>query len=457
MAVIAKYCSEISIELVDVNEERINDWNSDDLSKLPIYEPGLEELVRKNRGKNLFFSTDLKSAIEKADMIFISVNTPTKTKGLGAGYASDLKWVESSAREVAKYATGHTIVVEKSTVPVRTAELIAEILKEAKFVSANIDKSKTFSVLSSPEFLAEGTAISDLENPDRVLIGGTDKKAISSLSQIYERWIPKKKILLTNLWSSELSKLSANAFLAQRISSINSISALCESTGAEIKEVSKAIGSDQRIGTKFLEAGPGFGGSCFKKDILNLVYLCRFYQLNEVANYWEQVLILNDWQKSRISKLIVEKFFGTVTNKKISILGFSFKSNTNDIRESAAIDIAKDLIENGANLYIHDPKVTSLQIQQELGKPLNDNINIKEGGWIFTEEISLIFDDVDAIVIVTEWNDYIDLDWPKLIKKMKRPSWIFDTRNILEKELFYETGVNFWSLGTGINNIKSIN
>ena len=390
-------------------------------------------------------------------MIFISVNTPTKTKGLGAGYASDLKWVESSAREVAKYATGHTIVVEKSTVPVRTAELIAEILKEAKFVSANIDKSKTFSVLSSPEFLAEGTAISDLENPDRVLIGGTDKKAISSLSQIYERWIPKKKILLTNLWSSELSKLSANAFLAQRISSINSISALCESTGAEIKEVSKAIGSDQRIGTKFLEAGPGFGGSCFKKDILNLVYLCRFYQLNEVANYWEQVLILNDWQKSRISKLIVEKFFGTVTNKKISILGFSFKSNTNDIRESAAIDIAKDLIENGANLYIHDPKVTSLQIQQELGKPLNDNINLKEGGWIFTEEISLIFDDVDAIVIVTEWNDYVDLDWPKLIKKMKRPSWIFDTRNILEKELFYETGVNFWSLGTGINNIKSIN
>ena len=438
MAVIAKYCSEISIELVDVNEQRINDWNSDDLSKLPIYEPGLEELVRKNRGKNLFFSTDLKSAIEKADMIFISVNTPTKTKGLGAGYASDLKWVESSAREVAKYATGHTIVVEKSTVPVRTAELIAEILKEAKFVSANIDKSKTFSVLSSPEFLAEGTAISDLENPDRVLIGGTDKKAISSLSQIYERWIPKKKILLTNLWSSELSKLSANAFLAQRISSINSISALCESTGAEIKEVSKAIGSDQRIGTKFLEAGPGFGGSCFKKDILNLVYLCRFYQLNEVANYWEQVLILNDWQKSRISKLIVEKFFGTVTNKKISILGFSFKSNTNDIRESAAIDIAKDLIENGANLYIHDPKVTSLQIQQDLGKPLNDNINLKEGGWIFTEEISLIFDDVDAIVIVTEWNDYIDLDWPKLIKKMKRPSWIFDTRNILEKELFYE-------------------
>ena len=347
MAVISDHCQDIKVTLVDTDIKKIKAWNSEDPSRLPIYEPGLQEVVLRNRGNNLFFSTDIKNSIREADMIFISVNTPTKIKGLGAGYASDLKWVESSARQVAEHAAGHTIIVEKSTVPVRTAELIEEILNRSQMESKDIDK-KTFSVLSSPEFLAEGTAIKDLENPDRVLIGGSDKKAIKLLSAIYTRWISEEKILLTNVWSSELSKLIANAFLAQRISSINSISALCEATGADIQEVVKAIGSDQRIGKKFLSPGPGFGGSCFQKDILNLVYISRFYGLEIVANYWEQILFINDWQKKRISTLIIEKFFGTVSNKKIVILGFAFKSYTNDTRESPAIQIVKDLIENGA-------------------------------------------------------------------------------------------------------------
>ena len=295
MAVLSKYCPDIVITLVDVNQEKINAWNSNNSQEFPVYEEGLAEIILKNRGKNLFFSCDIKNAIKSADMIFISVNTPTKKVGFGAGYASDLKWVESSARSVAYYSQGHTIVVEKSTVPVRTAELIKKILNS----SAEFDETKikkTFSIISSPEFLAEGTAICDLENPDRVLIGGDDESALNILSDIYKRWISKEKILFTNLWSSELSKLTANAFLAQRISSINSISALCEVTGAEITEVSNAIGLDSRIGHKFLSASAGFGGSCFQKDILNLVYLCNFYGLKEVADYWEQVLFLNNWQ-----------------------------------------------------------------------------------------------------------------------------------------------------------------
>tara|TARA_X000000950_G_C13837508_1_gene628807 strand:- start:49 stop:1401 length:1353 start_codon:yes stop_codon:yes gene_type:complete len=447
MAVISDHCQDIKVTLVDTDIKKIKAWNSEDPSRLPIYEPGLQEVVLRNRGNNLFFSTDIKNSIREADMIFISVNTPTKTKGLGAGYASDLKWVESSARQVAEHAAGHTIIVEKSTVPVRTAELIEEILNRSQMESKDIDK-KTFSVLSSPEFLAEGTAIKDLENPDRVLIGGSDKKAIKLLSAIYTRWISEEKILLTNVWSSELSKLIANAFLAQRISSINSISALCEATGADIQEVVKAIGSDQRIGKKFLSPGPGFGGSCFQKDILNLVYISRFYGLEIVANYWEQILFINDWQKKRISTLIIEKFFGTVSNKKIVILGFAFKSYTNDTRESPAIQIVKDLIENGARLYINDPKVSAHQIEKEIGLKEMEIDKISSGSWQFASDILFSAKDSDAIVVVTEWNVYKEINWQELASKMRKPAWIFDTRIIFSKEELNCLDINYWQLGT---------
>ena len=447
MAVISDHCQDIKVTLVDTNKEKIQAWNSKDLSRLPIYEPGLQEVVLRNRGKNLFFSSDIENSIKEADMIFISVNTPTKIKGLGAGYASDLKWVESSARQVAKYAIGHTIIVEKSTVPVRTAELIQEILNGSQKRSKNIDV-KTFSVLSSPEFLAEGTAIKDLENPDRVLIGGSDQKAIKLLRDIYTRWIPEDKILLTNVWSSELSKLIANAFLAQRISSINSISALCEATKADIQEVVKAIGSDKRIGKKFLSPSPGFGGSCFKKDILNLVYLCRFYGLETVANYWEQILFINNWQKKRISSLIIEKFFGTVSDKKIVILGFAFKSSTNDTRESPAIEISKDLIENGAKLFINDPKVTALQIEKEIGLKEFEIEPFSLGSWQFVSEIKSSIKEADAIVLLTEWDEYRQINWKEIVSKMRKPAWIFDTRIILPKEELNCLDVNYWQIGT---------
>ncbi len=450
MAVIADKCPDIKVTLVDLNKERIDAWNNNDLNKLPIYEPKLKSLVEKNRNKNLFFNTKIKKSIEEADLIFISVNTPTKERGLGSGYASDLKWVESSARTISEFAKNHTIVVEKSTVPVRTAELIKKILSNSNLSTYNQPSSKTFSVLSSPEFLAEGTAIEDLENPDRVLIGGEDKEAMEELSKIYQKWIPKDKIFMTNLWSSELSKLTANAFLAQRISSINAISSLCESTGADIMEVAKAIGADSRIGAKFLNSGPGFGGSCFQKDLLNIVYLCRHYGLNEAANYWEQVIFLNEWQKSRISKLVIETFFGTVTSKKIVILGFSFKSNTNDTRYSPSISIAKDLMENGANLFIHDPKVTKEQISDSLDKK-NEQINGKaQNSWYFEKDLNLIFKDAEAILILTEWQEYSSLNWQDISDLMRKPAWVFDTRSIISDNDLSETQINFWKIGRGI-------
>ena len=445
MAVISDHCPDINITLVDIDKKKIEAWNSKDISKIPIFEPGLSDVVQRNRGKNLFFSTNIKEAIKNADMIFISVNTPTKVQGLGAGYASDLKWVESSARQVAEYAEGHTIVVEKSTVPVRTAELIQEILLNSENKKVN---NKTFSVLSSPEFLAEGTAIKDLENPDRVLIGGSDQIAINLLREIYLRWIPDEKILLTNIWSSELSKLIANAFLAQRVSSINTISALCESTGANIQEVVKAIGSDKRIGGKFLSPGPAFGGSCFRKDILNLVYLCRFYNLEEIAIYWEQVLFINEWQKERISSLIIDKFFGTLSNKKIIILGFAFKSNTNDTRESPSIKISKNLIENGAKLLINDPKVTSDQIEKELGIKELQIDKLSSGSWTFANNIEIAAKDSDAIVILTEWDDYKKINWYEISKNMRKPSWLFDTRNVIPNEILRNLNINYWQVGT---------
>ena len=449
MAVIAANCPEIEVRVVDINKEKINGWNNHDLDLLPVFEPGLKEVISRCRDKNLFFTTNISNSISEADMVFISVNTPTKKKGLGAGYASDLKWVESSAREVAKYAVGHTIVVEKSTVPVRTSELIKEILKSSsKDKKHNI--SKSFSVLSSPEFLAEGTAIDDLENPDRVLIGGDDIDAIETLSKIYQRWIPKTKILLTNVWSSELTKLTANAFLAQRVTSINSIAALCEPTGAHVTEVAEAIGFDSRIGSKFLNPSPGFGGSCFQKDLLNLVYLCKYYGLDEVSDYWEQVIKLNNWQKKRISTIIVEKLFGTVSLKKILILGFAFKANTNDTRESSAILISKELIENGAKLFIHDPQVNPYQIERELGrKPINEE-KYEEGSWSYSEDLYASASNADAIVILTEWEIYKDLDWLRLFQIMRRPSWVFDTRSIVKKEQVQSIGFHFWALGRGI-------
>ena len=448
MSVIAKNCPEIRVTVVDIDENKINAWNSEDLTKLPVYEKGLNTLIKNNRNKNLFFTTEIEKSISEADIIFISVNTPTKIRGLGAGYASDLKWVESSARMVSEFARDYTIVVEKSTVPVRTAELIKKILLTT--ITKTKKSQKKFSVLSSPEFLAEGTAIKDLQNPDRVLIGGEDKSAIELLSLLYQKWIPKEKIFVTNLWSSELSKLTANAFLAQRISSINAISSLCEPTGADIKEVAKAIGADRRIGEKFLDAGPGFGGSCFQKDLLNMIYLCRFYGLEQVANYWEQVVILNEWQKKRISRLIIETFFGTVTSKKIVILGFAFKSNTNDTRESPAIAISKELLENGANLYIHDPQVSESQLNNIfVGQKLISDRDNSLGTWNYVLNLDNAFKNADAIIIVTEWSDYLKIDWPKTSRLMRKPSWVFDTRGIIEESSLLGTNLNFWKVGKG--------
>jgi len=455
MSVIAYNCPNIKVNVVDINEERIKLWNSPDLNDLPIYEPGLDEVVKKCRGRNLFFSTNIKDNISNADLIFISVNTPTKKKGIGAGEASDLKWVEASARQVAQFASGHTIVVEKSTLPVKTAEVIKKIL-EASQSSVGKKLNLKFDVLSNPEFLSEGTAIKDLQEPDRVLIGGENDKAIMALSNIYNNWVPKNKILHTNIWSSELAKLTANAFLAQRISSINSIGALCESTGANIREVARAIGLDSRIGSKFLNSSPGFGGSCFKKDILNLVYLLKYYGLNEVASFWESVVKLNDWHQHRISELVIKKLFGTITGKKIGILGFSFKANTNDTRESAAINICKDLINEGAILTIHDPKVDPKQITKDLG--LKDNPKIKniknnnlsiESAWCSVTNKMDTFKSADAVIVITEWDQYKNIDWKDAAKKMRKPAYIFDTRSIISPESVIEAGLNFWRIGDG--------
>jgi len=454
MAVIADKCPSINVEVVDIDKERIKKWNDNNLKNLPIYEPGLAEIIKRCRGENLHFSNQVKEKIKNADMIFISVNTPTKKKGLGAGKASDLKWVEESARQVAKYSNGHTIVVEKSTLPVRTAEVIQEILK-----SAVLDKEReniSFNVLSNPEFLAEGTAIEDLLKPDRVLIGGDCKNSMDALSEIYSNWVPKEKILFTNIWSSELAKLTANAFLAQRISSINSIPALCEATGANVREVSRAIGTDSRIGSKFLDSGPGFGGSCFKKDILNLVYLAEYFGLNEVANFWESVVKLNNWHQNRISELIIKKLFGTVTGKKIVVLGFAFKANTNDTRESAAIQICKELIDAGAEITIHDPKVSALQIEKDLEmkqkRELEDSKDHKlfsnNGNWQFSKSLN-IFDNAHAVLLLTEWDEYKKIDWLKVSKKMMQPAWVFDSRCIIEKKNIINSKLNIWKVGDG--------
>ncbi len=451
MVVFADKCPHINFYVVDINEKKIEAWNQDDLKKLPVYEPGLDQLVKKCRGNNLFFSSDIENNIANSDMIFISVNTPTKTRGIGAGKASNLMYVEKCARQVAMYAKNHTIVVEKSTLPVRTAEVIKTILEEAQDSIQNNPNKPTFDVLSNPEFLSEGSAIKDLNVPDRVLIGGESEEAINKLCEIYKNWVPEVKILRTNIWSSELAKLTANAFLAQRISSINSIAALCESTGADIREVSRAIGTDNRIGSKFLDSGPGFGGSCFKKDILNLVYLSKHFGLPEVAAFWESVVEMNSWHQHRISKLIVQKLFGTITGKKIAILGFAFKANTNDTRESAAIQICKDLLEEGANLIIHDPIVDENQIKIDL-KTSNNNqkTNLQfSNSWSFTNSLDNVFIEAHAVVILTEWSEYSNIDWVNIAKMMKKPGWVFDSRLIVNSKKVLEANLKLWRIGDG--------
>ena len=438
MAVVADRCPHIQVTVVDLNEERIGAWNSADLSLLPIYEPGLDEVVGRARGRNLHFTTSVEGAIATADMVFISVNTPTKTHGVGAGQASDLKWIEASARMLAQSATGHTIVVEKSTLPVRTAQAVKSILEAGP-------AGKSFAVLSNPEFLAEGSAIRDLENPDRVLIGGESQEAIEALAGIYGHWVAPEKILRTNLWSSELSKLTANAFLAQRISWINSIAALCEATGADVREVANAIGADSRIGPKFLTAGPGFGGSCFQKDILNLVYLCRYYGLEDVASYWEQVVTLNTWQQHRISRLMVNRLFGTISGKRIAVLGFAFKANTNDTRESPAIQVCLDLLEEGACLAIVDPKVREGQISIDLGKPAGQG----EGNWQLVDSVEAAAEGADALVLLTEWQQFAQINWPAVAALMRQPAWLFDSRAKADGAAARAAGLNVWTLGEG--------
>ena len=452
MSMIALKCPNTKITVVDINKKRIDLWNSKDLTKLPIYEPGLAEIISKVRGKNLFFSTEVKEAIASADIIFLSVNTPTKIKGVGTGKASNLGYLEKSVREIAQYSKGHTIIVEKSTVPVKTADIIKSILSAINLTNTNSSK-KTYSIISNPEFLAEGSAIKDLENPDRVLIGGDDQNAINEIASLYSLWIPEEKIIKTNLWSSELSKLAANAFLAQKVSSINTIGAICEKTGADINEVVKAIGADKRIGTKFIDVGPGFGGSCFKKDIMSLVYLCNFYRLDEIAKYWENVILQNDWQQERISKLIIQKLFGTIEEKKIAIFGFAFKANTNDTRESPAINISKNLILEGAKLSIYDPKVNEESIKREFDNSFNFLSN-KEycSSWLKTNSIEDAVKDADAIIILTEWLEFKNLNWNRLISLMRKPRWIFDTRNILDSKELECLDVNIWINGQDITN-----
>jgi len=363
MSVIAQKCPDIQVTVVDINADRIAAWNEEKLDNLPIYEPGLAQVVEEARGRNLFFSTEVDDAIDKADMIFISVNTPTKTYGVGKGMAADLKYIELCARQIARVAKDDKIIVEKSTLPVRTAEALKRILD-------NTGNGVRFDILSNPEFLAEGTAISDLKDADRVLVGREDtkrgKKAAEALVEIYSKWLPSDRILTTNVWSSELSKLTANAFLAQRVSSINAMSELCEVTEADVNEVARAIGSDSRIGSKFLKSSVGFGGSCFQKDILNLVYIAQSYGLQEVADYWEQVIIMNDHQKRRFAKKIVKTLFNTVSGKKITLLGWAFKKDTNDTRESASIYVADYLLSEQAEIMVYDPKVNKEKIFTDL-------------------------------------------------------------------------------------------
>ena len=444
MAVIAQKCPQIQVTVVDLNQERIAAWNNEDVTTIPIYEPGLAEIVAEARGRNLFFSTDVEKAIDEAEMIFISVNTPTKTYGKGKGMAADLKFIELCARQIAKVAKDNKIVVEKSTLPVRTAEALKSILDHT-------GNGVQFQILSNPEFLAEGTAVSDLLAPDRILIGGDTtpegEKAIQSLVAVYANWVAPEKILTTNVWSSELSKLTANAFLAQRISSINAMSELCEKTGADVNEVARAIGMDSRIGPKFLKASVGFGGSCFQKDILNLVYIAKSYGLHEVADYWEQVIIMNDHQKRRFSNKIVQTLYNTVADKKIALLGWAFKKDTNDTRESAAIYVADDLINEEARLTVYDPKVSFSKILSDLDY-LESRTPAKNKEHIAAATTAYeACQNAHAIAILTEWDEFISYDWKKIYDSMQKPAFVFDGRNILDADQMKAIGFVYLGIG----------
>lgn len=436
MAVIAANCPQHKVTIVDINEEKIKAWQTD---LLPIYEPGLLEVVQKSRGINLFFSTDIEKSINDADIIFVSVNTPTKTFGEGAGKASDLQYIESTARSIVAASTSNKIVVEKSTLPVKTASALEKILN-------NNDKGLKFEVLSNPEFLAEGSAVRDLEFPDRVLVGSRQTesglKARTQLVEIYSNWVPRERIIESNVWSSELSKLTANAFLAQKISSINSISALCEKTGADVSEISLAIGADSRIGDKFLNASIGFGGSCFKKDILNLVYICESLGLNEVASYWEGVIKINVYQETRFVKKMLSSMFNTLAGKKIALFGFSFKANTGDTRETPAYYVAKQLLEERASLSISDPKAIP-NAKIDLMDFVDD---IK-----FTEDPYEAAKDADAVVVMTEWDLYKTLDYQKIFGSMRKPAFVFDGRNILDHNELIKIGFEVHAIGKSFN------
>jgi UDPglucose 6-dehydrogenase len=445
MAVIAQKCPDIQVTVVDLNQERIAAWNDENTDNIPIYEPGLDKIVAEARGRNLFFSTEVEKAIDEAQIIFISVNTPTKTYGKGKGMAADLKYIELCARQIAKVAKDNKIVVEKSTLPVRTAEAIKSILDST-------GNGVKFQILSNPEFLAEGTAVQDLLAPDRILIGGDatedGKNAIQSLVDIYANWVNKDKILTTNVWSSELSKLTANAFLAQRISSINAMSELCEKTGADVNEVAKAIGMDSRIGSKFLKASVGFGGSCFQKDILNLVYIAKSYGLHEVANYWEQVIIMNDHQKKRFSNNIVQTLYNTVADKKIAFLGWAFKKDTNDTRESAAIYVANDLINEHASIAVFDPKVSRKKILADLDY-LETRTSENNASKIQSFENPYeTCKNAHAIAILTEWDEFRTYDWQKIYHNMQKPAFVFDGRNILDGVALRKIGFVYQAIGS---------
>ncbi|AVR45271.1 nucleotide sugar dehydrogenase [Christiangramia fulva] len=448
MAVIAQKCPEINVTVVDLNEKRIAAWNDDNVENIPIYEPGLSEVVKDARGRNLFFSTDVDAAIDKAEMIFISVNTPTKTYGIGKGMAADLKWIELCARQIARVATTDKIVIEKSTLPVRTAAALKDILDHT-------GNGVKYQILSNPEFLAEGTAVEDLHAPDRVLIGGDretaeGKTAMQALVDVYAHWLPKERILTTNVWSSELSKLTANAFLAQRVSSINAMSELCEHTGADVNEISKAIGMDSRIGSKFLKASVGFGGSCFQKDILNLVYIAKSFGLNEVADYWEQVIIMNDYQKRRFAANIVKTLFNTVSGKKIAFLGWAFKKDTNDTRESAAIYVADYLLNEQAEVEVYDPKVTEEQIYADLdylgSRSEEENRRLLK----VIKDPYEVCKEAHGIAVLTEWDEFKTYDWQRIYDCMLKPAFVFDGRNLLDLQKLAKIGFSTAAVGRPI-------
>jgi UDPglucose 6-dehydrogenase len=445
MAIIAQKCPHIKVTVVDLNAERIAAWNNSDVTKIPIYEPGLSDVVAQARGRNLFFSTNVEKAIDEAQMIFISVNTPTKNYGIGKGMAADLKYIELCARQIAAVAKDNKIVVEKSTLPVRTAEAIKSILD-------NNGNGVRFQILSNPEFLAEGTAVQDLLIPDRVLIGGDTtqqgEKAISALVAVYAHWVPKEKILTTNVWSSELSKLTANAFLAQRVSSINAISELCEKTGADVTEVARAIGMDSRIGSKFLKASVGFGGSCFQKDILNLVYIAKSYGLNEVADYWEQVIIMNDHQKKRFARTIVQTLYNTVSGKKIAFLGWAFKKDTNDTRESAAIYVADYLLYEQAEIAVHDPQVKAKQVLTDLDYLHSRSPEENKQAVVVHDNPYEACNNAHAIAVMTEWDAFNDYDWQKIYDNMQKPAFVFDGRNLLNKKQLTDIGFKYKQIGS---------